>query len=695
MNSNTVLSDAGVWIPVTNNSVLSSKYHGALANTFHSIIALDNSGNYGMVVTGWGYSGWPPSLTAAPPVSIGILTPGADGNLKINTAQYISNPVTNGGGSMIVADFNADGKQDIVSLAHNESPFSALPSVAWLSNANGGFTRVELNDLVMAHDAELVSINGKPAIATGSFTTDDKGNTVVGALSNPIYTFSNGAFAVTVPLNISKLGGMDTTITNSGTTSGQQVVRGDVATYTSDWTRQLTSNINVYAFNGTDATAITPIQSIIPYLSTLPQYQNFPAQIGGTGLTHTYRLWADDLNNDGKQDILAGESMWSQSTPNFPSALQVLINKGDGTFRDATATLNADMGFNTSEMDYNPNFIDLDHTGIKTYLFAGSTSWGSMARQSDYVLLNDGTGRLYIGLHNEFTTLAHQVFSYLGMGYNDSSTPPRFIGIPQSDGSLSFVAEVATSAYNNIAQLSQTAYQYVNVPLHYNPKNDFTQNVTVADRNQSMLVRTWAGNDTFYDTNANALPAHIDGGLGTDVSHYSLARNQYQVTHNNDGTWSVAKSGGVTDTLKGIERLQFSDMKLALDLSATQHAAQALELIGVVAPESISNPAIVGLIMGVIDQGVSMRDTFQILIDDGIVNSRAGASTDSAIAAMAFRNVIGTEADRTTLDMLVGYMDGRYASLSHADFLTAIAGMEVNQTHIDLIGLQQTGLIYS
>ena len=39
-------------------------------------------------------------------------------------------------------------------------------------------------------------------------------------------------------------------------------------------------------------------------------------------------------------------------------------------------------------------------------------------------------------------------------------------------------------------------------------------------------------------------------------------------------------------------------------------------------------------------------------------------------------------------------MDGRSASYSQSDFLTVVAGMEVNQTHIDLIGWQQTGIEY-
>jgi len=62
------------------------------------------------------------------------------------------------------------------------------------------------------------------------------------------------------------------------------------------------------------------------------------------------------------------------------------------------------------------------------------------------------------------------------------------------------------------------------------------------------------------------------------------------------------------------------------------------------------------------------------------------------VAQMAFRNVIGTEANAGMTDLLVSFMDGRNASFSQADFLTAVAGMEINQAHIGLIGLQQMGI---
>ncbi len=187
----------------------------------------------------------------------------------------------------------------------------------------------------------------------------------------------------------------------------------------------------------------------------------------------------------------------------------------------------------------------------------------------------------------------------------------------------------------------------------------------------------------------------IDGGAGIDTSVYSGARASFVLT-NTGGHFKLTDTQGTegTDTLTNIERLQFADQKLALDLSPAAHAGQALEFVGLIAPTLIGAPAVVGLILGLFDQGSSLHDVCQLALDVGLVSSIAGSSTNSALAAMAFRNVIGAEADAGTVDVLVGYMDGRVSSLSQADFMTAIAGLEFNQTHINLVGLQQTGVEY-
>ena len=557
-------SDAGLWVPVKDKASLSASYNGVLANSFHGLIKLA-SGDYGLVVTGWGFSGWPPTLASVAKVDAALLAPDGKGGLSVQTSKFISDPTTNGGGSVINTDVNGDGRQDIVLLAHNESPFSVQPSTVFVANANGGYDKLVLSDLVMAHDASLNFVNNKPIIFTNSFTGDDKGNQIPGALTNPVYTF-DGGIKFSTSLELSKLGGMSSTLI--AMSSGRYALAvGDAPVIENG--KHVDFSINIYGFDPKtgDITSKTPLQIITPYLSTLPEFDNFPAQIIGPGVTHVYRVWSLDLNKDGEGDLLAGQSMWSQTYTDFPVALQVLINKGDGTFAEATEKLNPDMKLMTAEMDYNPQFLDLDNSGIETLLFSGSFSNSSPARQSDYVLLNDGTGRLHIAVHDQFFSLAKEIAGYLGQRFTDTSTPARFIAIPKSDGSLDFIASAMTTTYDPELKLNVAAYQYVNVDLNYNPTLDFTKSVVIADRNRSALMRTWAGDDVFYDVNG-AAQARLDGGLGQDTAVYTGKRSDYTVGFNADGTVVItSKASGipkVSDTLKNFETFKFSDVTLKL-----------------------------------------------------------------------------------------------------------------------------------
>lgn len=203
------------------------------------------------------------------------------------------------------------------------------------------------------------------------------------------------------------------------------------------------------------------------------------------------------------------------------------------------------------------------------------------------------------------------------------------------------------------------------------------------------IVGTTA-NDTLYDTSGND---SLDGGTGIDIANYTGNLANFTFAQSGTGFIVTDTTGAEgVDTLTNIERLQFADKKLALDLLPTQSAGQALEFIGVLASGLVSSPSVVGAILSFFDQGYSMSSLSQLALDVGLVNQLAGSSSNTDLARLVFRNVVGGEADSATVDMLVGYMDGRSASFSQAEFLATVAGLELNQQHIGLIGLQQTGI---
>jgi uncharacterized protein YkwD len=197
-----------------------------------------------------------------------------------------------------------------------------------------------------------------------------------------------------------------------------------------------------------------------------------------------------------------------------------------------------------------------------------------------------------------------------------------------------------------------------------------------------------AGNQTFSNTTANDA---FGGGAGIDTVLFNGSRASYTLARTTPG-WSIQSATGGSDTIQNIERLRFADKKLALDLGPTERAGQALQFVGLLAPSLINAPAVVGTVLAVFDQGKSLLEVCQIALDIGLVESIAGARSNAAIAAMAYRNVVGFEPDATAIDMLVAYMDGRSARYSQAAFMAIVAALEANQARIGLARLQQTGV---
>jgi hypothetical protein len=599
---------------------------------------------------------------------------------------------------VVVADFNEDGLPDIFLASHNESPAVAEPSTAYLSNAQGTLTKMVLTDSVAAHDASLFYSSGKPMVVASTYA----GNLA------PVYKYVNGQFSVTdVNVNFQvyansaeHYGGSATVVAPFGKAGALQLVRGDTLSYSSaTWETVSNSTIKVFSFAEPNNISALPLQTIPAYLSSVPEYKNFKSYLG-VGITHITRVWSEDLNHDGALDVLATQSMWSDGSDVFPSALQVLINKGDGTFEDKTAALNPDIPLAIQEFDYTPSMVDVDKSGINTLLMAGIYT-PTPARHSNFVLLNDGTGRLYVGMHDQFVAATPAVYELLNKQFADNpnysigtysatTSIPKYIGLPQPDGSINFVAEISMGV--KLANgLTQSQYQYVNVPLQFNQTTDFAQNIVVSDRNQSKLMRTWAGNDTFKDANANAAAARLDGGLGIDTSVYTGSAKDYSVKALGGGSFEVKRNAlastgpVVNDTLVNVERLQFSDQYLALDLSG--HAGTCAKILGAVfGAQATANKAYVGIGLHFLDAGWSYDKLAGVALD------AAGAKTNDQIVSLLWQNVMGltpSSADKAPYIVMLenGMSPGALAQLA--------ADTSFNTLHINLVGLAQTGLAFT
>jgi hypothetical protein len=552
VNKTPPLSLAGIWQfnPTTVFSALVD---------FYSTIHLGANEAQGIVLGGWAI----PSKTMTTPeqTTIAVLDQNADGTLKINTSKYIANATTNGIGSVIVTDFNGDGVDDIFLASYNERPFSNEQTIVYLSDGRDTYTKISLPDATEAHSAILTNFKGVKTVVTVGY----------GNLIDSFFQFNSqtGTFNINQWGNssVGKLLGSSATIGDFLGNGQTELVVVDTHPL-NNWGGYSSGQTVLYGLNGTS------LNRDQVYVLPTPYFTNNPSYPGRD--THSYRVWTEDFNHDGRLDLMIAESTaadWATSTLVNASKIQMLQNQGNFVFKDMTDALGSAYATTTNNVDYSAQFLDLDHSGINSYLL-GDSPLGTGTTQSNYLLLNDGTGKLYAALHDEFVTWGNSVKSYLNLPSWFVGVP-KFIGYQVADGSINFVADIPTIDGNNIA--------LVNVPVRYNITTDFTQSITVSDRNQSMIMRTWAGNDTFYDTNANATAAHLDGGLGSNTSVYSDKAANYSVTSLTNGSYEVKhtvtnSAPNIDDTLVNINRLQFTDTMVALDNGPTQNAGSVYML---------------------------------------------------------------------------------------------------------------------
>ena len=549
----------GYWLPIDVNDYTAT-YHPSLANTFWGNPKFGTAGLEGMVGIGWAYSGFDNKSTSVTKVNSILIEQLSDGNLKIVNSDYLSSSKTNGGGSVVIADMNGDKKDDIVLLAHNESPFVSASSTVYMSNSNGKFDLVNLADSVMAHDAEFihpVDTSQNAIIVTKSF----------GATDN-VYQFSNGTISFSSAPNIKNAGGMSIAVADLNGDGKLEAVIGDVMLSGTTPNGADKFYIGVYGFDGKDIDSSTPQKVLVPYMTSRADFSEISSE-WGKGVSHTYRVWIDDFNQDGKPDILAGTSMWSQQNLSYPSMLQMFQNNGNLNFSDVTDTYNKDFPSNSAEIGYNLQIKDIDSSGISTYFSSGPTYEGA-SRQQNFILLNDGTGMMHEYLRSEFNQylLDAQIFAKQAGYTNVFGGSGKFHAYLTADNKISFVVEiqVTSSTVNAIDGRSVDQYLLVQLPTNFSPTIDFKENIEITNRNSSQNIRTWAGNDTISDSNSSITATRLDGGLGFDTTTYSATSSQSTLSYV-DGHWVVKKNNvsGFSDTLTNIEKLQFTDRSVFIE----------------------------------------------------------------------------------------------------------------------------------
>lgn len=204
------------------------------------------------------------------------------------------------------------------------------------------------------------------------------------------------------------------------------------------------------------------------------------------------------------------------------------------------------------------------------------------------------------------------------------------------------------------------------------------------------------GRDTFGSSSSND---SFSGLAGTDTVVFRGDLTNYTITP--DGSnYRVTDASGLDgiDTLSGIERLQFANKGVALDLGINDAAGRTALLIGAVLPGVLaldaSKQALLGAVISLFDSGYSMRDLSGALLRLPIWSTLTGkaAPTNSDIASYLISNVHGHPAEQASLDAAVTALN---TESFQGDWLASLAVSAEAQTHIGLVGLAQTGLVFA
>ena len=196
------------------------------------------------------------------------------------------------------------------------------------------------------------------------------------------------------------------------------------------------------------------------------------------------------------------------------------------------------------------------------------------------------------------------------------------------------------------------------------------------------LLTYSAGKDVISGTTGNDT---IDGGADADTVIYSGAKSAYSITNN---TSSVTVSSGAdgTDTLTNIERIQFSDMTVALDISGI--AGQAYRVYQAAFNRTPDNGGLKYWI-GLMDGGYTLAGVASGFIASTEFKTLYGSNpTNELLVSKLYDNVLHRTPDEGGYNYWVGLLNTKKIDT----ISTLINFSESTENQAGVIGVIQNGI---
>ena len=141
-------------------------------------------------------------------------------------------------------------------------------------------------------------------------------------------------------------------------------------------------------------------------------------------------------------------------------------------------------------------------------------------------------------------------------------------------------------------------------------------------------------------------------------------------------------------TLKDIERVEFTDTNLALDLDG--NAGMTAKILGAfLGASGIQRADLVGVGLELLDSGTTYEGFLQAALDAVFGQNPSGAT----LVNHFYGTLTGQSAPQSLIDQYGSLIDN--GSLSPVSLAMQVAENELNLQNIDLVGLATTGIEYT
>lgn len=184
-----------------------------------------------------------------------------------------------------------------------------------------------------------------------------------------------------------------------------------------------------------------------------------------------------------------------------------------------------------------------------------------------------------------------------------------------------------------------------------------------------------AGNDSFNGLAGNDI---INGGAGLDIAIYAGKRSDFNITPSGTNFTVQDKTGAEgTDTVNQLERLQFADMSVALDINST--AGVAYRIYQAAFNRTPDLPGL-GYWIGQMDKGATLNQVAASFVVSTEFQQLYGSNiSDNAFLTALYGNVLHRTPDQAGFD----YWNGQIGKgMTRADILASFSEGTENQAQV-------------